>query len=552
MNDQEIQLDTAEGEIAVAVDTRKLRERRGDKRLKDKWWRLSNLYKIRDKNKRVVKFIPNRAQTLFHKNKALRNIILKSRQLGFTTYEAIDALDDVLFEANTEALMLSYDQASQLDIFDNKVVFSWENLNPELQELYSLDADRANKLKFNWGNKTSSSITVRSKGRGGTFNRVHVSEFAKIVKDSRVDADDVIRGTIQAVPFGGRVDIESTAEEDSGPFYEMFVEAWNRGGHAPSAGAIHGPDPETPADYKAFFFNWTYDDAEIEKVPIIEILPREFREYQDKHALTHREISYYYIKWTGLNRDWLAMRREYPTTVEEAFVSSGNKFFDEKSLEKMQTEEAEVVDNWRYFEDYKPGHRYALAADPSEGVGRDNATVVVIDFDAKPRPKVVAVYANAHIPPDLFAYIVRDGGVRFGNCIAAPERNNHGHTTIATLKGMYYNIYKEHTLDRDDDTETERLGWHTNMATKPRMLYELATAIAEGLIEVPDALTLKELKAFPREEIGRASRDPDVRHYDRVIALAIAWQMRAHATAVQEFTEERYGNFDPFKSVGEF
>src|SRR5258708_38972657 len=136
-------------------------------RLKNKDWRIANLYKIRDKNKRIVKFKRNRAQSEFNKNKHTRNIILKSRQLGFTTDEAIDALDDTMFIQNMAILMLSYDQPSQLDIFDSKINLAWDNFPPSLAKLYTLDADRANKLKFNFGGNVSSSIEVRTHGRGG-------------------------------------------------------------------------------------------------------------------------------------------------------------------------------------------------------------------------------------------------------------------------------------------------------------------------------------------------------------------------------------------------
>ena len=54
-----------------------------DPRLIDKTWRMSNLYKIRTKKAALVKFRMNRAQEDFNKNKHTRNIILKSRQLGF-------------------------------------------------------------------------------------------------------------------------------------------------------------------------------------------------------------------------------------------------------------------------------------------------------------------------------------------------------------------------------------------------------------------------------------------------------------------------------------
>lgn len=519
-------------------------------KLLDKEWRLNHCYKIVNKNKQVVPFILNRAQRDFNSGKTNRNIILKSRQLGFTTYESIDGLDDTLFEKNIEVLMLSYDLPSQLDIFDNKIKFAWDNFNESLKKSYELDADRANKLKFNWGDGSKSSITVRTRGRSGTFNRLHISEFAKICAEDPKGAKEIISGTIQAVPLSGRVDIESTAEDDVGEFYTMFMEAWNRG------------KVKTPVDFTAFFYNWTYDDEEINSIIPMDVseMPKEFRDYKELHELTSSEITYYYYKWLSLNKDWRLLRREYPTTPEEAFSSSGERFFDTAQLERMKTREPIIeVGGWRYYADYIPGHRYALAADPSEGVGQDNAICAVMDFDAKDpvtgslRPEVVAVYESDMMPPDKLAYIARDGATRYGNCIIAVERNNHGHTTLAILKGIYYNIYKEHKDDRDSDGETEKLGWHTNGASKPKMLFDMNTAINESIINIPDRQTLSQFKSFPRREVDvkTSQKDEGGKHYDEVIAACICWQMKSHAKSNRVVITSGESVMDPFSPINQ-
>ena len=80
-----------------------------DKRLLDKTWRLNHLYFIKDKNKKLIQFKPNKAQRHFRANIHTRNIILKSRQLGFTTFESIDMFDDVLFSRNCDGLLIAQD-----------------------------------------------------------------------------------------------------------------------------------------------------------------------------------------------------------------------------------------------------------------------------------------------------------------------------------------------------------------------------------------------------------------------------------------------------------
>lgn len=264
------------------------------------------MYKIRNKEQQLVKFNRNKAQTHFNENKWFRNLILKSRQLGFTTDEAIDSLDDVLFTRNTECLLIAHNLDAGKKIFDGKIELAWKNQRPEIKELYKVDANTAQTLKFEFGDGSYSSIAVDTSGRSGTYNRVHITEFADICKKFPNKVKDIIEGTIPAVPTKGRVDIESTSQGASGEFHDMFMDAWERG------------DPKHNVEYKAHFYNWTWDE-EIETITPEANLPVEFIDYQQLHNLSDKEITYYYQKWLSLNKSWNSLHKEYPTSPEEAF-----------------------------------------------------------------------------------------------------------------------------------------------------------------------------------------------------------------------------------------
>ena len=72
-------------------------------RLDDPLWRLNNLYWIEDKNGHVRRFRMNRAQRRLHSGLWNRNVVLKARQLGISTYVALLMLDRCLFTANYHA-----------------------------------------------------------------------------------------------------------------------------------------------------------------------------------------------------------------------------------------------------------------------------------------------------------------------------------------------------------------------------------------------------------------------------------------------------------------
>lgn len=295
-----------------------------DTRLKDKNWRIDNLYKIRNKEGQLIKFKRNRAQKHFGDNVWFRNLILKSRQLGFTTYEAIDALDDVLFTPNMDALMIAHNLEAGESIFGKKIVFAWDKLPHELRQLYQLDSHTSKTLKFDFGkDKGFSSLAVDTSGRSGTYQRVHITELADIAKKFPKKIPDIIEGTIPAIPTTGRLDIESTSQGGSGEFYDMFIEAWEHG------------QPTQNQQYKAHFYNWTWDDEELNSVVPMTFAEMQqgekFEEYAQKYNLSQTEITYYHLKWLSLNKKWNALKREYPTTPQEAFeaISEGT-FYGEQ------------------------------------------------------------------------------------------------------------------------------------------------------------------------------------------------------------------------------
>lgn len=495
-----------------------------DKRLLDKTWRLSHLYKIKDKNKQLITFRRNRAQEHFNKNKWYRNIILKSRQLGFTTDESMDMLDDTLFTKNFDCLLIAEDKEKAIEIFDKKIDLAWQNF--KLKALYSLDNDQARKMKFGFGDGTFGSILVDNSGRSGTFHRVHITELALVCKKYPAKAKEIIEGTIPAVPVDGRIDIESTAEEDFGLFHDMFWEAWNRG------------NPTRPIEFKAHFYNWTWDDEDLSKITDAEIqeFKKEkdyivFREYQIKNKLNDKEITYYYFKWLSLNKNWASLRKQYPTTPEEAFASAGEKVFDKDKLLKMVIKEGQKIGDWIFYEDYKPNHHYGIGADVAEGIGRDSSTATIWDYTTGQdfKPKVVAEYCSSKIAPDMFAYELRDAGNKYGTCVIAVERNNPGHTTLSKLKEIYpaEKIYKEIKTDKVKDVKTEKLGWLTTGASKPDMIYDLNTALNEESIDIPSKFIVHELKTYPKDDLNRTKAiDEETKHWDRVMATAIGWKIR--------------------------
>ena len=143
-------------------------------------------------------------------------------------------------------------------------------------------------------------------------------------------------------------------------------------------------------------------------------------------------------------------------------------------------------------------------------------------IDAHDR-NVVAKY-HARVDSDLFATdVLALLGTWYNTCLIGVESNNHGLSTLKALQGAKYrNIFRQHRMGQRFDPTTELLGWRTTRATKAVAIDELVKEIRDGLLNIPCAETIRELKTFVREGNGRMHGSP---YDDRTMALAIAVQM---------------------------
>jgi hypothetical protein len=506
--------------------------------LQDKPWRMNHLYKIVNKFSKLITFRPNPAQAHFEQNKHTKNIILKSRRIGFTTYSTLDMLDNTLFNKNFNALFVSYDEPSAKKVFDEIAMLAWGHF--PIKDFYQVDLSNANMLKLNFGDNTYSTIEIKSTGRGGRYNQIHVSEFGKICAKYPHKATELLSGTLPALTPQGTLTIESTAEGETGNFHDMFWDAYERRNHVLQ-----------PHEYKAHFYNWQWDKEEIAQIKQPDAqLPKDFLDYQKKHnekakkfpevfkPISDIELTFWFYKYVQLGRKWSLLKREYPTTPDEAFESSGNKLFDPQKLEAQRQffKEPAITGDWCFYDDPRPNHNYVIGADPAEGVGGDHSAIVIWDMTLSQtikKPRIVATYKNNFIPPDLLAFEIANQGRAYSYALAMVERNNTGHATLTQLKQIYPVdcIYKEEDERKEDTQQTQRLGWLTNMITKPRMFYEFSTAINEELVEIPSQAIISEARVYDRNELNTLKADDDTtNHYDLLTAAAIGFQGK-HLTA---------------------
>jgi len=232
-------------------------------------------------------------------------------------------------------------------------------------------------------------------------------------------------------------------------------------------------------------------------------------------------------------------RRVYEVEMMLDPVAAGSPFFDRSIIDRLIKNCTDPIADKAGFliwSPFKPGHRYALGADTGKGNGGDHSTSCAIDFTPTPAQQVGS-YANNEIPADLFAHELKREGDMYGTCLIGPEKNaESGGACLTTLKMIYPVdfIYRQVPMDRASDKplSSGELGWETNGATKYTILFDLKTAIEDGLLIINDIRILMECRSFTfsdADALGKNHQGHFTNHFDLLMATAIAWAMRKHA-----------------------
>jgi len=271
-------------------------------------WRLANLYWIVDEDGKRIKFAPNPEQLDLLSNLHSNNLVLKARQLGFTTLIDIVGLDQTIFTPNYSAAIIAHGLDPAGKIFRNKVKFPWDNLPEGIRALNPTVNETASELVFSNG----SSIYVGTSGRSGTLQFLHISEYGKICRRYPDKASEIKLGSLPAVHHGGLVFIESTAEGTGGHFYDMVTEAQKR-----------GETPPNEMEFKLHFYPWWRKQSyriDPDGVDIDQLTIEYFNELEKQGVvLDDAQVAWYTVKKRLFKDD---MKQEYPSTPEEAFAGA--------------------------------------------------------------------------------------------------------------------------------------------------------------------------------------------------------------------------------------
>ncbi len=186
--------------------------------------------KIRTKLGQVELMQLNPAQLRYShdcaETKAKRNIVLKARQVGITSYVAARYFVQTIMRPGTLTMLVAHDREAAEEIF--RIVHRfWDNLAEKSQKgPLKTSHSSARELVFP---RLDSEFTVASAdenaGRGRTIQNLHCTEVSRWGRDG----EEALASLRAAVVPGGEIVLESTANGAWGSFYQEWQQAEETG-----------------------------------------------------------------------------------------------------------------------------------------------------------------------------------------------------------------------------------------------------------------------------------------------------------------------------------
>lgn len=283
--------------------------------LKDRLWRLRNLYSIKEaETGRVIPFVPRPEQEAVFQALAeghRKLIILKARRLGMSTAIDVYAADEAIFHAGRQISIVDRNQDDASKKLSGICKVAFESLPAAIRERFLVvrDNDSSWQLQTLSGD-TVSAIYAGKNARGGTNQLLHISEWGVIQADDPGRSEEILTGALPSAEHGVTI-IETTWKGGrNGHLWTLVKDAL----------AIPA-ERRSLQDWRLFFFPWWNDPTYREAGDESRIDPELRAYFAEKEAEIGRAFDLGQKTWYARRRASLGvfMYREFPTTFDECF-----------------------------------------------------------------------------------------------------------------------------------------------------------------------------------------------------------------------------------------
>lgn len=523
--------------------------------LKDPEYFMGNFSQIVNKGTQTVPFVWNDFQremnsVLFplinpstRPNRKHHVVIVKPRQVGATTGNDADwNYVNAYMEGvnNLNVLHILPVQGTISALARDKVEPIITGVHPNLfADIYKKNDNGTivyeyDNIKGNKRNNIYQLVSSNTKAIRGTTN--HIVLFDEVAFYNR--PEDLEAAVLPSIPSYGfsLVVYLSTFEDNKNTYFLDKIRT-----------AIDNPE-----DYTLIFVPWykiypespdrrgiDFDTLELTEYDRDVIIP-EFQKNGFPRERWGDAIDWYHRTSAGFK----AMKKEYPTTLDELLESGRNEpVFPQEDIEaqkknilddryyhlmqNMNTKKMELkktdLSQIKVFRPPALKHRYILCVDPITAIGddTDNFAAHMIDRDTCEQ---VAVIHGRDIPLEDWAQYAVDLCKIYNNALICPEINVGGEF-VAYVRGLgYYRFYYANAANQRNKVP----GIRTTVGTKESLIKALGLLLHNGRLIIHDRNTIDELECFERKKKERADHTVTVKmearsgkHDDLVMALAM-------------------------------
>jgi hypothetical protein len=444
----------------------------------------------------------NAAQRAFERRRGERNIVLKARQMGMTTWAAGWFFLKTITRPGTLTVEVAHTQEAAEEIF--RIVHRFVDWLPEELRAGPLKTSRANarQIVFPALDAQYRVVTAgdRNAGRGLTVQNLHCSELARWPGDPA----ETLAGLRAALAPGAELILESTPDGVGGCFHEE----WRK---ADETGMVR------------HFFPWwmepRYRAAAVDEGSLTD----EELDLRTRHGLDLEQIGF--RRRIRANFRGLA-RQEYAEDEESCFRASGESVFEMEAVEARLKNAPEPAERRRNgeLEVWLPpvkAKQYLVAVDPAGGGSEgDYSAIEILELETGLQ---CAEFAG-HVGGLELARLATDLAREYNRAWLVVERNNHGSGVLALVEQVcrYERVYRQ----------GGQAGWLTTSVSRPAVLGRLDAALVEEPGRFMSRRLLGECRSFVRLANGSTGARAGT-HDDRVMAMAIGLGARAELLGMQ-------------------
>lgn len=496
----------------------------------------SNFVKIVDNNQDLIPFEFTNEQNHLYENADKRNLILKSRQSGFSTFCLSYLLFTCITRQNSMCITLAHKGNTVAKNFE-MIKTMYYNLNDlAIPDGYTKDnfivRMNRNEIKFANGSSIINDTAGNKEIRGFTFQAIHLSEFAHFNHLNQTDGLTAIEFAL-AKNSESKIFIETTAQ-GMNEFFEMYTRA-----------------EKGRSRYKAFFYEWykndlyasEYDEAEkLYKAqnkgrPLARADLTEYEKGLHDKGCTLKKLSYRRIQLQDMSEE--LFKQEMPSNSTECFVNSSGSVFDTNLIAERINNlvpplklneivdlplslQKYVNDGLYIYDNPEPNKRYYAGIDTASGLGgaTDNSAINIVDSDGK---QVCVFYRNS-LAIYRLVDVVEELGLYYNYAMLLVERATFGIDLLHRLRNdkRYINLLKTRSVDKITGRAVYKHGYATTQVSKAKMVGDLKENFELGGVFIQDRETLNEMKIFTDSDgkLGNKGGGRD----DLVDSLALAIQ----------------------------